>query len=83
MRCCYDLSNYNLLIPHWFLFVATVATPILQLNFDSKEEAIAFAQRNGWEYELQRETSKSNRPAGFNSYKDNFLEKRVRPRLPT
>ncbi|KAJ1442234.1 ETC complex I subunit conserved region-domain-containing protein, partial [Ochromonadaceae sp. CCMP2298] len=49
----------------------------MKLNFDSKEEAMGFAERNGWAYQLLRETSKSNRPAGFTHYKHNFLDKRT------
>lgn len=48
-----------------------------QLHFNTKEDAIAFADRNGWAYEVLRETSKSNRAPGFTAYKDNFLDKRV------
>ena len=52
-----------------------------QLHFDTKEDAIGFAARNGWAYEVLRETSKSNRAPGFTSYKDNFLDKRVSAEL--
>lgn len=49
----------------------------LKLNFETQEDAIAFAQRNGWSFEVQRETSKKNTPAGTYLYKHNFLDKRV------
>lgn len=54
---------------------------MLQLNFDSKEEAIAFAEKNGWKFEVQAATSESNRPQGYTHYKHNFLTKRVAKQL--
>eukprot|EP01039_Chlorochromonas_danica_P011004 gene11004-12252_t len=49
----------------------------VKLHFDSKEEAIAFAQRNGWKYNLQRPTAQRTTPLGTNLYKHNFLDKRT------
>lgn len=49
----------------------------IQLNFDTQEDAVAFAKRNGWKYELKEATSKSNIPPGTYLYKHNFLDKRV------
>jgi hypothetical protein len=50
----------------------------VKLNFDTKDSAIAFAERNGWKFEIENPTSKSNTPAGTYLYKHNFLDKRVR-----
>ncbi|KAL4855981.1 NADH dehydrogenase [ubiquinone] iron-sulfur protein 4 [Chlorella vulgaris] len=48
-----------------------------QLYFGSKEEAIAFAEKNGWSYEVQEyhEASKA-RPKRYVGYGDNFSVKR-------
>jgi hypothetical protein len=51
---------------------------VYQLNFNSEEEAVKFANRNGWKYEVRADTTKSNVPLGFTHYKHNFLAKRVR-----
>ncbi len=49
----------------------------MQLTFDSREAAIAFAERNGWKHEVAPETSKTTIAAGTYTYKDNFLSVRV------
>lgn len=49
----------------------------LKLTFDTREEAMAFAERNGWTYEVRKATSKSVRPQGYNLYSHNFLDKRT------
>jgi NADH dehydrogenase (ubiquinone) Fe-S protein 4 len=49
----------------------------VKLNFDTQEAAVAFANRNGWKYEIRAETSKTNTPPGTYLYKHNFLDKRV------
>lgn len=49
----------------------------VKLNFDTKEDAIAFASQNGWKFELRLPTDKSTVPAGSYLYKHNFLDKRV------
>lgn len=36
-----------------------------------------FANRNGWKFEVGKETSKSNIPAGTYKYADNFLPQKV------
>lgn len=59
-------------------FYHTIFNIFLQLNFDSKEAAIAFAAKNGWTYELRLPTAKTTVPAGTYLYKHNFLDKRVR-----
>lgn len=38
---------------------------------------MAFAQSNGWNYELSRPTSKRSIPTGTYLYKQNFLDKRT------
>ena len=52
----------------------------LQLSFDTREEAVAFAERNGWKYELIADTSKDmmDLPPGTNKYQHNFLSRKVR-----
>ena len=50
----------------------------VKLNFDTQEAAVAFAERNGWKYEVRMPTSKSVTPVGTYLYKHNFLDKRVR-----
>jgi NADH dehydrogenase (ubiquinone) Fe-S protein 4 len=49
----------------------------VKLNFDTQEAAVAFANRNGWKYEIRAETSKTNTPPGTYLYKHNFLDKRT------
>lgn len=58
---------------------ASSADPMsnVKLNFDSKAAAIAFAERNGWKYEVGIDTDKKVEPAGIYLYKHNFLDKRV------
>jgi hypothetical protein len=50
-----------------------------QLSFDTKEDAIAFAERNGWKYEVLAASSShsSMQPPGTNKYKHNFLSRNV------
>lgn len=47
----------------------------LKLRFDSREEAIAYAERNGIEYEV---TEPNTRRPIIKSYADNFRYDRVR-----
>jgi len=47
------------------------------LYFNSQEDAVGFAQRNGWEYELEAPNSLSTVPYDRNEYQDNFLDKRT------
>ena len=55
------------------------ADPMAQvkLHFDTKEEAVRFADRNGWTYEFQQKNDITVKPAGFKSYKENFLPTRT------
>lgn len=45
--------------------------------FDSREDAVAYADRNGWNYKLKRELSTVNYEPGHHVYDDNFLSKPV------
>lgn len=47
----------------------------IRLSFDSKEEAMAFAERKGWEYTVQDAAARRVRPR---NYADNFRYDRVR-----
>lgn len=49
----------------------------VKLSFETKEAAIAFAERNGWKFEVKAATSKTNTTPGTYLYKHNFLDKRV------
>jgi len=51
----------------------------IKLTFDSKEDAVAYAEKNGWKMEVRPETAVANEnvPAGTNNYSQNFLSKRV------
>lgn len=49
----------------------------VKLNFDSKEDAIKFAQKNGWTFKIQDENTNTTIPAGTHQYKHNFLDRRV------
>lgn len=49
----------------------------VQLDFDSKEDAIAFAERNGWEYDVKGELGVGMVEPGSVQYADNFLPKRT------
>eukprot|EP00286_Rhodomonas_abbreviata_P000941 CAMPEP_0181290684 /NCGR_PEP_ID=MMETSP1101-20121128/1546_1 /TAXON_ID=46948 /ORGANISM="Rhodomonas abbreviata, Strain Caron Lab Isolate" /LENGTH=224 /DNA_ID=CAMNT_0023394987 /DNA_START=1 /DNA_END=675 /DNA_ORIENTATION=+ len=55
------------------------ADPMAQVRlvFDSREEAVAYAERNGWKHECMGDTSKTNRVPGYTHYKHNFLDKRT------
>lgn len=48
-----------------------------QLYFPTKEEAIAFAEKNGWDYQVQEyKTPIKTRPKRYIGYGDNFSVKR-------
>lgn len=47
----------------------------VQLHFDSKEEAIAFAERKGWNYSVSEPHERRVRPR---NYADNFRPDRIR-----
>jgi len=47
----------------------------VKLRFDSKEDAIAFAERKGWEYAVQDAAARRVRPR---NYADNFRMDRPR-----
>jgi hypothetical protein len=49
----------------------------VKLNFDTKDEAIAFAKRNGWKFEVLGDTSKATVEPGTYLYKHNFLDKKT------
>jgi len=49
----------------------------VKLNFDTKEDAVAFARKNGWKHEVLRESSKGNVTPGTYKYAHNFLSKRA------
>ena len=51
----------------------------VKLNFDSKEDAVAYAQRNGWKFETRAPTAQANEnvEAGRSNYGHNFLRRRV------
>ena len=48
----------------------------LRLTFDSREEAVAYAERKGIAYEVESEHTRAKRPA---SYSDNFRTDRRFP----
>lgn len=48
-----------------------------QLTFDSREDAIAFAAKSNWKYEVREPTSTTTVEAGSQAYADNFLPKKV------
>lgn len=47
----------------------------IRLSFESRDEAIAFAERKGWEYTVQDAAERRVRPR---NYADNFRYDRVR-----
>uniref|UniRef100_A0A7S0SXQ8 NADH dehydrogenase [ubiquinone] iron-sulfur protein 4, mitochondrial n=1 Tax=Chromulina nebulosa TaxID=96789 RepID=A0A7S0SXQ8_9STRA len=47
----------------------------VKLYFDNREEAIAFAERNAWNYEVKAPTTLTIVQPGTNKYSDNFLPK--------
>ncbi len=51
----------------------------VKLNFDSKEDAIHFAKKNGWKFETRAPHALANEnvEAGRNNYTHNFLTRRV------
>ena len=55
----------------------------MRLCFDSKEEAIAYASKNGWKYEERAPHAKANEneEAGSKIYAHNFLAKRTEAEL--
>jgi NADH dehydrogenase (ubiquinone) Fe-S protein 4 len=50
----------------------------LTLYFDTREEAIQHAERNGWKYEVKGEVSDDVMELGWRAYEHNFLSQRVR-----
>ena len=50
----------------------------MQLSFDTKEDAINFANKHGWKYEVKSEHVSRVVPGGTQTYADNFLSKKVR-----
>jgi len=48
-----------------------------KLTFDSAEDAIAFAEKNGWKYELSKPTSQQTVEPGTYNYSHNFLPKKT------
>lgn len=50
----------------------------LTLYFDTKEEAIQHAERNGWKYDVMPEASDDVKELGWRAYEHNFLSQRVR-----
>eukprot|EP00633_Aureoumbra_lagunensis_P000387 CAMPEP_0197297854 /NCGR_PEP_ID=MMETSP0890-20130614/42155_1 /TAXON_ID=44058 ORGANISM="Aureoumbra lagunensis, Strain CCMP1510" /NCGR_SAMPLE_ID=MMETSP0890 /ASSEMBLY_ACC=CAM_ASM_000533 /LENGTH=224 /DNA_ID=CAMNT_0042775241 /DNA_START=127 /DNA_END=801 /DNA_ORIENTATION=- len=52
----------------------STADPMTQLDmrFDTKEQAIAFAEKNGWKYTLKEPVRRKDF-AGYSTYSDNFL----------
>lgn len=49
----------------------------LILDFDSREDAIAFAEKNGWKYEVKAEVGRDLVEPGETQYAHNFLSKRT------
>jgi len=49
----------------------------LKLNFDSKDAAIAFATKQGWNFEVMAATTKTTVTPGTYQYKHNFLDTKV------
>jgi hypothetical protein len=47
----------------------------VRLHFDTKEDAVAFAERKGWDYSFQEAQVRRVRPR---NYADNFRPDRVR-----
>lgn len=60
---------------------SSTADPMAQvkLSFDSKDDAIAYAQKNGWKYETRGRTAHANENniAGDKIYAHNFLARRT------
>jgi len=53
----------------------------MKLKFDTREEAIAFAEKSGWTFETLAANSKGSVPAGTYNYAQNFLSKRTSQEL--
>ena len=51
----------------------------VKLIFDSKEDAVAYAEKNGWKSEVRGDTAKANDnvAAGTSNYSHNFLTRRT------
>lgn len=49
----------------------------VKLTFDTQEEAVAFAQKNGWKYEARAPVPETTVELGTFSYSHNFLPKKV------
>mmetsp|Transcript_2303 Transcript_2303/g.1641 ORF Transcript_2303/g.1641 Transcript_2303/m.1641 type:complete len:224 (+) Transcript_2303:73-744(+) len=49
----------------------------LKLTFDTEQDAVAFAERNGWKYEVMAPSSEYTVKPGTYLYKYNFLDKRT------
>lgn len=61
-----------------FCFMSVLS---VQLHFDSREEAISHAERNGWKYVVMAEATEEDLESGWREYEHNFLSQRVRKML--
>ena len=61
------------------------ADPMAQvtLSFDSQEDAVNFAKKNGWKYETRARHAEANESveAGYRIYEHNFLARRTKLEL--
>lgn len=61
----------------WTSTADTLDNVARQMYFASKEDAIAFAEKNGWSYEVQEyHNPTTTRPKRYQGYGDNFSVKR-------
>jgi len=57
-----------------------MACTLKQMKFDNPEQAVAFAKKRGWNYEVAAENH-VREEYGQTSYEDNFLSKRVKAKI--
>lgn len=61
----------------WSSTADVMHTVANQMYFASKEEAVAFAERNGWRYEVEEPHARTHvRPKRYIGYGDNYSVKR-------
>lgn len=74
-----NLLIWTMLFLPLLFFIALTAflLSVWKLNFNTSEEAVAFASKNGWKYQVHKETSKSTVTPGTHKYKYNFLPNKV------
>ena len=66
----YEAANSQYIEPVMQWTASNTTQSQVSLKFETKEEAIAFAEKNNWKYDIQEPKQKIIKPK---SYTDNFM----------